>query len=169
MDVTSQHPGWYCAFRIRDWALDQQYPLLGHDARLLSLRLDNTYIAGLLESRVSLPLLRHLRIDLVPDSVYNTMIWPMAWGVMPHPDDGGGESDSAYCLPCPVLEMLIIAALDAPLKIKSEEVIQLGGALGQLDREDGARARLVIQGMTFVGIGLDDMFASVQSLPLQHA
>ncbi|EJD44492.1 hypothetical protein AURDEDRAFT_166588 [Auricularia subglabra TFB-10046 SS5] len=165
IDVTSRGADWLCAYRIEGWELDEPYALFGQDVDLVSLRLDNKYIAGLLESGISLPRLRHLRIDLRPRGHFASMIWPLAWGVRLSLDNGG-DCGGEYSVPCPSLETLAIVALEKPMLVRDTEVVELSEALGQLDREDGERAQLILRGVSFYTVGLDEIFSAVRSLPI---
>ncbi|EJD47078.1 hypothetical protein AURDEDRAFT_184030 [Auricularia subglabra TFB-10046 SS5] len=164
IDVTSRNADWLCAYRIEGWELDEPYAFFGGDMGLVSLRLDNKYIPGLLESGISLPRLRELRIDLRPLGHFASMIWPLAWGVMLSPDEGG-NSGGEYSVPCHSLETLALVALEKPMHVRDIEIVELSEALGQLERKDDERAQLVLQGVSFFTVGLDEMFSAVRSLP----
>ncbi|EJD47138.1 hypothetical protein AURDEDRAFT_184042 [Auricularia subglabra TFB-10046 SS5] len=155
--------GWRREFRVREWTLREPYALLRcGGAGLVSLRIENKFLPGLLESGAALPVLRALRVDLRARGRYAAMVWPAAWGVALGSDDGG-EADGVYLVPCPRLEtMSIVAPGTTPMRIEGKEVLELAEALGQADRRAGERARLVLRGVVFKSpVNLAKAFSSV--------
>lgn len=167
--ASQRRPGWRREFRMLTWHFVQPTPLLLQGTGLVSLAIENKFLTGLLESAVSFPALREFRINLRASGQYATMIWPVAWGISLDEDHDGAPC-TGYSVPCPSLEtMTIAAAVGAPMQVKLSEVAQLAEALGQLGREDGKRARLVLRGVSLQVPALDQLFSSVQEVAPQTA
>ena len=80
--------------------------------------------------------------------------------------EGFPTEGTAYRVP---ISALAIVTLETPMQVRDTEVVQLSEALGQLDREDGARAELVLPGVSLFRVGMDQMFSTVRSVPFGAA
>ncbi|EJD44429.1 hypothetical protein AURDEDRAFT_166518 [Auricularia subglabra TFB-10046 SS5] len=145
-------------------------PLDGHRVlanRLVYVRVEDRFLAGFLQFRFTMPVLRRLQIDF---DGFRNMVWPPyhneecydGWSLdeidrLSSQFDPG--SKLLHYLPCPTLDELVITSPMAGCTADSREAAHLGRALRQTERPRGERARLVLCGVTWNGAVLHDLLA----------
>ncbi|EJD47101.1 hypothetical protein AURDEDRAFT_163709 [Auricularia subglabra TFB-10046 SS5] len=163
--IVPEHRRWRRIYSSVNWFIYAPFPVLrlpGLHDRLTHLRMDNDVIPSLLEcSAMSLGALRELQIDLRSPRASRpivAMLWPPDW--LWDPDPGlpysfGAQDKSApefpatsYCsIGCAVLRRLTLFAMDARMRVDSQEVAFLGRALSQCTRRAHERAALELVGI----------------------
>ncbi|EJD45864.1 hypothetical protein AURDEDRAFT_164922 [Auricularia subglabra TFB-10046 SS5] len=150
----AEYPRWHRAYRLGIWFVRSPCPIadlpaLG--ARLTSLRMENIYLAALLETDVpALDVLRTLQIDFHAS-------WEAEHAAVVLPPDWDPASDD--CVSCAALETLTLFAFDAPVELESQEVAYLGRALCQSARAKADRATLELVGIDFKRPAASDLLA----------
>lgn len=159
--VSSLEKNWKRLLHYGWWLADEGIPSsMGEfpfHASITYLRLENSYIDGLLHAQLILEALEHVRIDL-PSDAWPTpgMLWAPAWkGGVSHadklPEYWCYEAEyPSYWLMCPRLKTLSLFAIDEPMVVHPHELAYLGCALGQ-EYVTGYEktAHLVLVGVSF--------------------